>query len=191
MWPGDHDNDGNDDDMFPMLWQARDSLMELMFSLSCRDKWAAGNSRHMAPFIALWSERESPFPAGQCHAAAQALPVAADWSRGWSRDLNTGLWLADNGGGADGCGEIHSPWWWRCYRWCYRGWKHTLSMSLSLISSLTPNWKKPLKYTPDFLRAFTCVSLIICQTNNKCADCLHSTRGPNNKAGPPVRISAW
>ena len=167
MWPGDHDNDGNDDDMFPMLWQARDSLMELMFSLSCRDKWAAGNSRHMAPWCTIhcsspWSlvwERESPFPAGQCHAAAQALPVAADWSRGWSRDLNAGLWLADDGSGADGCGEIHSPWWWRCYRWCYRGWKHTLSMSF--ISSLMLNWKNT---THIHARLFT--SLHMCFPDN-------------------------
>ena len=57
-----------------------------MFRLSCCDKWAGNNIWHHQPFIArssllslVW-ERESPFPAGQCH-AAQALPAASDWSR--------------------------------------------------------------------------------------------------------------
>ena len=121
---------------------------------------------HGAPFIAplpgLWSERE------RAHfrpVSATRRPRHFRWLLigrwGWSRDLNTGLWLADDGSGADGCGEIHSPWWWRCYRWCYRGWKHTLSMSLSFISSLMLNWKNT---THIHARLFT--SLHMCFPDN-------------------------
>ena len=190
MWPGDHDNDDNDDDMFPMLWQARDSLM--MFSLSCRDKWAAGNSRHMAPFIATWSQREREPISGR------SVPRSGPGTSG-------GCWLVED----DHVTSILASDWLMMVEEkmgvtphgvdnvivdVIGGWKHTLSIfhchqylvSCCYIENTTQItarlFTSPHMCFPD-----------ISQTNNKCADCLHPTRGPNNKAdGPPVRIlSAW
>ena len=91
--PGDHDNDDNDDDMFPMLWQARESptagcsgwvvtINEQVQSPSY------GTSHHSLP--ALLSLRE--------RAHFRSVPRGPGSSGGWSRDLDPGLWLVDDEG---------------------------------------------------------------------------------------------